>query len=119
MKKSFPGFLLSSLLFVSAAASAGSNTGFTQVAQISYAPSGIVKVWFPVGAVTGMAACVPASNVGNEYAFVFDSTTPGGKSMLAGLLDAHSTGIPLWMFGSGACDVLTGFESVASFNTQN
>jgi len=119
MKKLFSRLVLSSLVFVAAGASAGSNTGFTQVAQISYTSLGFVKVYFPVATVTGMAACVPASNVGNEYGFVFDSTTPAGKALLAGLLEAHSAGIPVWMFGSGACDVLAGFESVASFNTQN
>jgi hypothetical protein len=105
---------LSSLVFVAAGASAGSNTGFTPVAQLSYASTGLVKVYFPVATVTGAPAC--ASN-GNEYAFVFDSTTPAGKALLAGIFEAHPAGIPVWMFGSGTCDVLAGSESVASFFT--
>ena len=118
MKKLFSRSVLSLLLVVvSASASAGNNTGFTPVAQLAYATSGIVQVRFPVASVTGMPACVPAGNVGNEYTFVFDATTLAGKAMLAGFLEAHSAGIPVWVFGTGTCN--GGFESVANFSTQN
>jgi hypothetical protein len=115
MKKLFSRSVLSLLVVVSASASAGSNTGFTPVAQLAYATSGIVQVRFPVASVTGIPAC--AGNVGNEYTFVFDATTVAGKAMLAGFLEAHSTGIPVWVFGTGTCN--GGFESVANFSTQN
>lgn len=117
MRKLFSRFALSLLVFVSAGASAGSNTGFTLIGQLAFAASGFVQVRFPVASVTGAAACVPAGNVGNEYTFVFDATTAAGKAMLAGLLDAHSTGIPVWVFGTGTCS--GGFETVDNFSTQN
>jgi hypothetical protein len=106
------------LSLVATAASAGSSTGgFRQVQQFQYVPSGIVHVWFVVSVVTGAPACV--TSAGSEYPYTFDSTTAGGKSMLAGLLAANSAGVAVWVFGTGTCDLETGYEALSMFTTQN
>jgi hypothetical protein len=115
MKSLSKVFLLS--LVATAASAAGSSTGFNQVQQFQYAPSGIVHVWFDVRVITGAATC--ATHAGNEYPYTFDSTTAGGKSMLAGLLAANSAGVAVWVFGTGTCDVEAGYETLATFSTQN
>ena len=63
--------------------------------------AGIVYVYFDVGTVTGIPGCVAAQNIGNTYNYVFDSTTPGGKGMLAGLIAAHVVGEGVWPEGTG------------------
>jgi hypothetical protein len=115
MKSLAKALLLS--IVATAASAAGSSTGFHQIQQFQYAPNGIVHVWFAVSVVTGAPAC--ATNVGNEYPYTFDSTTAGGKSMLAGLLAANSTGVAVWVFGTGTCAFEAGYETLASFFTQN
>ena len=108
--------LLSSLV-VTAASAAGSSSGPNPIQQFQYAPTGIVHIWYAVGVVTGAPAC-GTTNSGNEYPYTFDSTTAGGRSMLAGLLAASSAGLSVWAFGTGACDLESGYETLASFVTQ-
>ena len=115
MKKLWMAALLS--WAVTAGAATGSHGGPAATHFISYGPSGVVFVWFDVGAVIGPAACVPAANIGNMYAYAFDATTPGGKTMLAGVIAAHSTGVNLWFAGTGACDAAAGFETLGNFHT--
>jgi len=109
-------FLLS--LVATAASAAGSNsTTAIQIRQFQYTPNGIVHIWFDVGAVTGKPTC--ANQTGNEYPYTFDSTTAGGKSMLAGLLAAGGAGVSVWVFGTGTCALETGYETLAGFSTDH
>lgn len=90
MKKLLSRMTLLSLVAATASAATGSHGGPAATHFITYLPTGIVQVWFSVKAVTGIPACVAPANVGDSYSYVFDSTTPGGKGILAGLIAAHS-----------------------------
>jgi len=106
-------------LSMTAGAATGSHGGPAQTHFLTYTPAGIVYVYFDVSAITGIPACVAAQNVGSTYNYVFDSTTPGGKGMLAGLMAAHAAGEGVWVQGSGACDVVAGMETLGQFHTEN
>ena len=75
-------------------------------------------VYFDVSSVTNIPAC-GQGNVGNTYNYVFDGTTPAGKSMLAGIIAAHEAGEGVWFYGTGDCLVLAGTETLAQISTQS
>src|SRR5690348_92663 len=56
MMKFLSTALLLSLVATGASAT-GSSTGFHQIQQFQYMPTGIVHVWFTVGVVTGAPSC--------------------------------------------------------------
>ena len=112
--------LLSILVLAYAAASAGATTvhyGHGIPDTIEIPTSGIVNVWFnPSTQVQGsFPACAGTAGTAGtgDFKMVFDSTTPGGKSMLATLLAQHAAGAPFWYFGSGDCGVDGTDESLA------
>ena len=47
--------------------------------------------------------------------FAFDSSTVGGKSQLSGLLVAYSTGKPIVIYGTGACDIYGDTETLSYY----
>ena len=105
------------LVLAYAAASAGATTvhyGHGIPDSIEVPTSGIVNVWFnPSTQVQGsLPACAGTPGTG-DFKVVFDSTTPGGKSMLATILAQHAAGAPIWYFGSGNCGVDGTDESLA------
>jgi hypothetical protein len=120
MKKIISIAVLLSWMTTAGAATGSSSNGAPAATHfISYSPTGIVYVYFDVNAVKGIPSCVAAANVGSTYNYVFDSTTPGGKSMLAGIIAAHSSGVAVWFTGTGACDVVAGMETLGGFHTSD
>jgi hypothetical protein len=81
--------------------------------------SGIVYVYFDPA--TQVSGTIPACETYGSGALrvVFDSSTPGGKSMLATLLMAHGTGDSLYYFGSGDCALFGTDESLVSVDYNN
>jgi hypothetical protein len=81
--------------------------------------NGIVYVYFDPA--TQVSGTIPAceSYGGGALRVVFDSTTPGGKSMLATLLTAHGAGDLIFYFGSGDCALFGTDESLTSLNYNN
>jgi len=105
-------------LVATASAATGSHGGPAPTHFITYANTGLVYVYFDITGVTNIPAC-GQNRVGNTYNYVFDGTTPAGKSMLAGLVAAHSVGEGVWFYGTGDCGVLAGTETLASYSTEN
>lgn len=94
------------LLAASLAQAAGlvSNVTITQIESLS---GGQFFVYFSSPA-TGAAACV-----GNPNAFVLDSTTPAGKTLVSIFEVAYTQGSKITAGGTGACDVYSGYETVS------
>jgi hypothetical protein len=68
--------------------------------------NGVVLVWTP-GTRTGTPTCA------TEYSrFALDSTTAGGRSLLAILLAAHSAGRSVALRGTGACTLYGDTENL-------
>ena len=81
--------------------------------------NGIVYVYFDPS--TQVSGAIPACEAytGGALRVVFDSTTPGGKSMLATLLSAHGVGDLMWYYGSGDCALFGTDESLTSLYYNN
>lgn len=85
---------------------------------------GIAYVYFQA-TVNGQSTrngTVPAcatDNSGPVYRLAFDSTTTGGKSILAILLAAHAAGENVFFSGTGDCGVLATVESLQLVSTGN
>jgi hypothetical protein len=85
--------------------------------------NGIATVYFLVTAANGQSTrngTVPAcatDNSGTVYRLAFDSTTAGGKSMLAILIAAHNAGENIFFNGTGTCTVIGTVESLQSVQT--
>lgn len=107
-------FLAVATSLAAATALATTVTGPSPPIAIQYNNTGIIYVYFPVSIRSGtVPAC--ATNIGGTlYRLVFDSTTPGGKSMLAGLITSMATGYQLWPLGSGDCGVDNANESLVN-----
>jgi len=111
------GFVASSC--ASMAALASTSSGPAVPSFLSYQTSGIVQVFFLLSVRSGtVPACAGAAS-GTYYRLVFDSTTPGGKSMLAGLIAAHAAAEPVWPVGTGDCGVDGSNESLKNFGTSS
>lgn len=106
--------LIASASLASAGALATTVTAPSPPIAIQYNNTGIIYVYFPLSVRSGTPpAC--ATNIGGTlYRLVFDSTTPGGKSMLAGLITSMATGYQLWPLGSGDCGVDNANESLVN-----
>ncbi len=78
---------------------------------INFLPNGVVIVYSD-GSRSGAPAC--ATQIAR---FAIDSTTPGGKSQLAGLLAAYAIGKPVVILGTGACEVYGDSETINYFYT--
>jgi hypothetical protein len=99
------------------AAIASSSNGPALPSFITYNNNGVVLVYFVSSVRTGsIPACATGS--GDYFKLAFDSTTPGGKSMLAGLIAAHSAGEGVWPYGTGDCSVDSATETLLNFVTR-
>lgn len=107
------------VLTAAAGLSLASGGGPQPTHFITYTDTGLVYVYFAVGSVTNVPAC-GAGNIGPDtYKYVFDSTTPAGKTMLEGLIAAHSAGEGVWFTGTGTCTVVSTTETLSKFHTAN
>ena len=106
--------LIASASLASAGALATTVTAPARRSRFSTTTPGSSHVYFPLSVRSGTPpAC--ATNIGGTlYRLVFDSTTPGGKSMLAGLITSMATGYQLWPLGSGDCGVDNANESLVN-----
>jgi hypothetical protein len=98
-----------------AANASASSIGPALPSFLTYRSDGVAFVYLS-GTRTGtIPAC--ASPSGNYHRFAINSTTPAGKSQLAGLIAAHAAGETIWLTGTGDCGVLGDTESVSEFHT--
>jgi hypothetical protein len=119
MKRTF--FALVALALASTSALASNSSAPVQIAFISYTNTGIVTVYVTItqgtnAPIVNIPACVSPHNIGNTYDYVFDSTTPAGKSLLTGLTAFKTAGINIWVTGTGDCGVVGGNETLQAFH---
>jgi len=112
---------LAALAVASTNAVASNSTAPAQILFISYQSSGMVTVYVSITPgtnvpIANIPACVAATQIGNTYDYVFNSTTDAGKSMLAGLTTFHAAGVNVWIRGTGDCGVITGNETLLEFH---
>ena len=114
-------FSFATLLCASATAAAtGTGSSGPGVPSfLSYQNSGIVFVYFLDSIRTGTPPGCAANLGGTYYRLAFDSTTAGGKSMLAGLVAAHEAGEGVWPYGTGDCTADSSTETLMDFTTAN
>ena len=72
--------------------------------------NGIVLIY-----TSGSRANVPACGGGQPARFAFDSTTPAGKSQLAGILTAFASGKQVVVVGNDTCSAYADSETVNYF----
>ncbi len=108
---------LAALAGGSVPAFASTTSGPALPSFLIYQSSGIVFVYFLNNVRTGTIPACAANIGGTYYRLVFDSTTPGGKTMLAGLVAAHEAGEQVWPDGTGDCGVDSSTESLLRFTT--
>lgn len=118
MKRTF--LALTALAIASTNAVASSSSVPAQIVFLTYQNTGIVTVYVSITPgtnvpITNIPACVAANRIGNTYDYVFDSTTPAGKSMLAGLTALHTAGVNVWIDGTGDCGLVAGNETLLNF----
>ena len=113
--------LLAILALLSYASTSAAVTHYGHGVPVSVVvnSSAIVYVYFDPS--TQVSGAIPTCETytGGALRVVFDSSTPGGKSMLATLLMAHGTGDPLYYFGSGDCALFSTDESLTSLDYNN
>lgn len=107
------------MLAATAGLSLASSGGPQPTHFITYTDTGLVYVYFAVASVANIPACGAGNRGPDTYRYVFDSTTPAGKSMLAGLIAAHSAGESVWFVGAGSCAVVSTTETLSNFHTAN
>jgi hypothetical protein len=105
--KSFRMVCGSLSLFLSGLAMAGTGQGVVSTLEVG--PIYGSKVFFTVdGSVSGQPACRQEGN----YQFVFDSSVPGGRDLLALLSVAKATRQGVIVSGGGSCSLYGGVEDV-------
>jgi hypothetical protein len=80
---------------------------------VHFLTNGIVMVYSD-GNRSGIPTC--ATQTGR---FAIDSTTPGEKAQLAGLLAAYAIGKPVVILGTGGCEVYGDSETINFFYTSD
>ena len=119
MKRMFPSLV--ALALASTNALASNSTAPVQIAFIAFTNTGIATVYVAItpgtnAPIVNIPSCVSPHNIGNTYDYVFDSTTPAGKSLLAGLTAFKTAGLNIWVTGTGDCGVLSGNETLQAFH---
>jgi hypothetical protein len=120
MKRIISTIVLLTIASASALGAGSSSSSPVSIGFIVYSNTGIVTVYVGITPGTNaplinIPACVAAGNIGNTYDYVFDSTTPAGKSMLAGLIASQVAGTVIWISGTGDCAVVAGNETLSRF----
>src|SRR5579863_5452104 len=114
MKKILCTILALTIALANAASAQSSSNGTETVVFLHYTNTGIVTVYVPINVTThapviNIPAC--ATNIGNTYDYVFDSTTPAGKTLLAAVLSANLAGTGVGLQGTGDCGLVSGNET--------
>jgi hypothetical protein len=112
-----PLLALAALACASAPATASIGNAPVFPVTLTYQANGIVLVYFLNSVRSGTIPTCSANIGGIYYRLAFDSTTPGGKTLLAGLIAAHETGEKLWPDGTGDCGVDNANESLLRITT--
>ena len=119
MRTRFRTILLGLVMVSCASAAIGSGaSGYGVPSFIDYRNDGIVYVYFPNSIRSGTIPACAANIGGSYYKLVLDSSTVGGKAMLAGLIAAHAAGEGVAPFGTGDCGIDGNTESLHDFGTQ-
>lgn len=101
------------LAIVCSQAVAGIGQG--TIAKIESGPLYGDKVFITIeGAVSDQPSC----RSGGNYHFVFDSTAPGGKNLLASILLAKASKQSIVVSGSNVCNLYTGVEDLRWFRVE-
>ena len=117
-KLAAPLALAATLLLGSSATVASSSNGPSVPSFLSYQNNGIVFVYFLSSIRTGtIPTC--STGAGQYFKLALDSTTPAGKSMLSGLIAAHTAGEAVWPNGTGDCGIDSATESLLNFHTDS
>ena len=108
--------ILSALFCAPSVTLATTTNGPSVPSFLEYQATGIVFVYFLSNVRTGT---IPACSTGAAqfYKLAFDSTTPAGKTMLAGLIAAHAADEGVWPDGTGDCGVDSSTETLLRFTT--
>jgi hypothetical protein len=99
-----------------ATAAPASSGGPAIPSFLTFRNDGIIFVYVNSTRGGTLPACATFGS-GSYFRYAFDSKTPEGKSMLAGLLAAHANGENIWIRGTGDCGVFPDTESLLNFNT--
>lgn len=103
-------YLVTLLSFCCSAALAGTGQG--TVAKVENGPLYGAKVFLTIdGTVSDQPACRSAGN----YHFVFDTTVPGGKELLATVLLAKANRQGVIVSGYNQCSLYNGVEDLRWF----
>jgi hypothetical protein len=112
-----PLLALAALASGSVPAFASTSSAPSLTHNLIYQNSGTVFVYFLNSVRSGTVPPCAANIGGTYYRLVFDSTTAGGKTMLAGLIAANEAGQQVWPDGTGDCGVDSSTESLLRFTT--
>ena len=117
----FAGALALSLLLTPLGAShAGTGEGSIQLLDSYIGLHGSGYVYFWTEKSSNAPACVANYNRdGKSHRFVFNLNTVEGKAYFQVLMIAKVVGKKLIVFGSGACDLASDTETVASMRFQD
>ena len=106
------------LTFGSLAVASNSNSGSLFPHFVTTQNDGIGYVYFQ-GTRSGTVPTCATDNSGGYFRLAFDTSTVGGKSMLAILLAAHASGENVWFNGTGDCGLIGTVESLQNVQTGN
>jgi len=104
------------LSYTSMAVASNDNSGALFPKYVTSQNDGIAYVYFS-GTRSGTVPACATDNAGPVFRLAFDSTTAGGKSMLAILMAAHAAGESVWFNGTGDCTVISTVESLQNVQT--
>lgn len=91
------------------------SIGQGTIAKVESGPIYGDKVFITIeGSVTGQPACWASGN----YHFVFDSTAPGGKNLLASIMLAKASKQSIVIAGNGVCSLYGGVEDLRWFRIE-
>ena len=111
---------LSLLLAPLGTSHAGNGAGNITLLDSYIGLYGSGNVYFWPETSTGTPACVATYNRdGKSHRFVFNLNNAEGKAYFQVLMIAKVTGKKLIIFGSGACDIASDTETVASMRFQD
>ena len=101
------------ILLISALLALGAGGARASTSNNTYVTSVMVLGGIAVFHDSGTRSAQPACSTLNRWAF--DATTPAGQAMLSSLLSAYVAHIPIWIVGTGACEVYNNSETASYF----
>jgi hypothetical protein len=106
--------LLAVALCLSSTCFAASTGGPGVPSFLAPSNNGVVLIYFLWSTRAGTPPACATFHSGTYYRYAISVTTDAGKAMFADLLAAHTAGEQVYITGSGACDLKSDTETIAS-----